>query len=186
MKKLIEQAKSGNRTALRELLMTHQQLIQSVVRRYALDKTEHDDVLQNICKKVIFSIGTYTETARFSTWLYRLAMNECMDANRAYYRRRCKYETRGMKTDLFPDVNAPDGLSDTLSAEVQDTLREVIVNLPEGMRSAIDFFYKDELSGSEAAEKLGISSQTFFVRLSAAREKIRQELFKKGVYHEKQ
>lgn len=166
--------------------MTHQQLIQSVVRRYALDKAEHEDVLQNICKKVIFSIGTYTETARFPTWLYRLAMNECMDANRSYYRRRCKNETYGVKTDLFPDLNAADGLTDTLSGEVQETLKDVIVNLPEGMRTAIEFFYKEELTGNEAAEKLGISSQAFFVRLSAAREKIRQELFKKGVYHEKQ
>lgn len=184
MKQLIEQAKNGNRNSLQELLAMHQKLIESVARRFAYEQVEQRDIVQNICVRVISSIADYKEAAQFPTWLYRIAINECMEANRRHLRLHNRYEKPTMPLELFPDPNATDGLSHTSTRETAAVLQSIIAALPEGMQKAIALFYIEEMTGAEAAEKLGITLQAFFVRLSAARARLRQELAKKGVCNE--
>lgn len=82
--------------------------------------------------------------------------------------------------DIFPDPDAPDGFSNVDRKEIAVALRHSLKVLPDGMRSAYSLFYLEQLTGCEAAEMLGITLQAFFVRLSAARARLRQELVRKG------
>lgn len=180
MEKLIEIAQHGDRKALRKLLMMHRSLIEAVVHRFAWDDLAREDVMQNICMKVAGSIGEFTAACRFSTWIYRIAVNECIDSNRRHVRDRKKYEPLQQAGEIFPDLNAADGLSSTLDKESHRAVHDAIANLPEGMRVACELYYLQQQSGEEAAEKLQISVPAFFVRLSAARVRMKKELFKRG------
>ncbi len=179
MKELIENAKNGDRKALRELLLLHRTLIESVVRRFAWDESSREDIMQNICIKVVESIGEFAGTCRFSTWIYRIAVNECIDSNRKLARYRMKFEPVGKAGEIFPDLNASDGLSSVNDKENRKTVINVVARLPEGMRMACELYYLQQHSGEEAAAKLQISVPAFFMRLSAARERLKKELSKK-------
>jgi RNA polymerase sigma-70 factor (ECF subfamily) len=180
MKELIEIAQHGDRKALRKLLMMHRALIEAVVRRFAWDYTAREDVMQNICMKVAGSIAEFNAACRFSTWIYRIAVNECIDSNRRHVRDRKKFEPLQQAGEIFPDLNAGDGLSSTLDKESRSEVLDAVAKLPEGMRMACELYYLQQKSGEEAAENLQISLPAFFVRLSAARVRLKKELLKKG------
>jgi len=179
MEKLIKKAQQGDREAMRSIMITYRQLIEAAVRKSVWNRECADDAIQNVCLKVIRSIGSFKGSCRFSTWLYRVAVNECMQMNRLSMRgRRITGEECGM--DIFPDPDAPDGFRNVDRKEIMTALSHCIKVLPDGMRSAYSLFYVEQFTGCEAAEKLGITLQAFFVRLSAARSRLRQELVKKG------
>jgi len=181
MREQIEKAKLGDRLALRELLLMHRTLIESVVRRFTWDASGMEDVMQNVCVKVVGSIGAFTGTCRFSTWIYRIAVNECTDANRRHVRHRMKFEPVERAGDVFPDLNAADGLAGTLDEENRTAVLDAVSQLPEGMRLACELYYLHQQTGEEAAATLQISVPAFFVRLGAARERLKKELSKKGL-----
>lgn len=179
MEKQIIKAQQGDREAMRSIMMAYRQLIEAVVKKFVWNRECADDVMQNVCLKVIRSIGTFKGSCRFSTWLYRVAVNECIQMNRLDMRgRRVSGIECGM--DIFPDPDAPDGFRCVDRKEVVTALGHCLKVLPDGMRSAYTLFYVEQLTGCEAAEKLGITLQAFFVRLSAARARLRQELVRKG------
>lgn len=180
MEKAIQKAKRDRRL-LRELLIEYSAFINAVVSRFLWDSDMKDDVIQNILMKVIRSIGGFKGTCTFSTWLYRIAVNECVAFNRSEMRHNLRIASRHDGVDIFPDPNAPDGLRSSIRGEQLAAIAESISRLPEGMQQAFRLFYEDGLSGAEAAERLGISEKTLFVRLSDARKRIRLELQRKGV-----
>jgi len=159
----------------------HRTLIESVIRRFTWSAENLEDVMQNVFVKTIASIGGFDGKCRFSTWLYRVAVNECVDDNRRHLRKEKRFEPVEGGMDIFPDITSTDGLSDTISAEVISLLTSLITALPEGMRAACELYYMHQQTGEEAAATLQISVPAFFVRLSAARERLKKEMVKKGV-----
>jgi DNA-directed RNA polymerase specialized sigma24 family protein len=115
--------------------------------------------------------------------VYRIAVNECVEVNRRSKSNdaRIALSERGM--DLFPDLNAKDGFHATSDREIREIIDRAVSELPEGMREAFDVFYKRQYSGAEAARLLNITEKAFYVRLSAARNRLRDELIKKGVVY---
>ena len=89
-KTLIESAQRGDRQSLRELLLEYRTLIESTVRRFVWDASGMEDVMQNVCVRVVSAIGSFSGACLFSTWLYRITVNECIDANRRHVRKKKK------------------------------------------------------------------------------------------------
>jgi RNA polymerase sigma-70 factor, ECF subfamily len=181
MDKLIKKAQQGNREAMRSILLAYRQLIEGVVMKFIWNREFSEDAIQNVCLKVIRGIGTYEGNCRLSTWLYRISVNECMQFNRL--KTRGKKMTAFVETDMdvFPDPDAPDGFTSVDRREMATVLGECMEHLPDGMRKACELYYVDQRSGSEAAGKLNITTEAFFVRLSAARARLRRELIRKGI-----
>ena len=73
--------------------------------------------MQNVFIKTIASIKNFNGTCRFSTWLYRIALNESINANRRNVRKGVRIDSGDGEMDLFPDLNASDGLSDVIGKE---------------------------------------------------------------------
>ncbi len=164
-----------------ELLLKHRGLVQAVVARFLWDRTAWEDVVQNIFTKVVGSMCEFSGRCRFSTWLYRIAVNECMEANRRHMRWARRMDGKESSVDVFADPNAPDGLTETIREEIHSAVRETISRLPDAMRRAFELFYARQYTGAEAARELDITVQAFFVRLSAARNKVKQELQSRGI-----
>lgn len=181
MEKLIQKAQQGNREAMRSILVTYRQLIEGVVMKFVWNKESSDDAIQNVCLKVIRGIGTFEGNCRLSTWLYRIAVNECMQINRQKTRGEKMTLSGEADMDIFPAPDAPDGFTSIDRSEMTTVLGDCMKQLPDGMRKACELYYVDQRSGSEAAGKLNITTEAFFVRLSAARARLRRELVRKGI-----
>ena len=181
MERLIQQAKKSNRYAIHDLLMEHRTLLMSVVHRFLWNPGEWEDVMQTICMKTAKAIGQFNGTCLFSTWVYRIAVNECMEANRRYRRTEAVTVSFPKGMDIFPSLNAPDGLRDTINNEIRNLIHKAASELPDGLREAYDLFYNRQCTGVEAAAILNISREAFFVRLSDARNRLKQKLQTSGV-----
>ena len=99
---LIERCQRGDRAAFDELVLQEQRRITGLAYRITRSREDLDDLVQDIFFLVYRKIQTFRFESRFSTWLTRIAVNECLKALR---RRR-------LRSLLFGDVPAPEDLPD--------------------------------------------------------------------------
>jgi RNA polymerase sigma-70 factor (ECF subfamily) len=177
---IIQAARNGDKKALTSLLIDHRNLIASVVCRCVYDEESRRDVVQDIVYKVIKQFNSYNGSCKFSTWLYRIAMNEAIDFNRSKLRSKKRYTTIESQSDIFQDLNAIDGLDAYTKKEISTAINETVNNLPLDQKTAFTLFYFCGYKGKDASEVLKISEENFFMKLKAARDKVRKALLAKG------
>ena len=76
---LVQRAKNGDRAALEELFVKNRVKVRATISRMLQGSNEVEDVLHNVFVKAQRSIGGFDGRSQFSTWLYRIAVNECLD-----------------------------------------------------------------------------------------------------------
>ena len=177
---LIEKARNGDRPALTRLLLEHRDLVAAVVARFVSDSEQRKDVIQNIFVKVISHISQFAGLCRFSTWLYRLSLNECNEHVRRMVRTKRQNETLVKNSAGFIALNAPDALASTSSSELRGALLEILKILPLDQKTAFSLFYFGSYTGREGAEAMSISEANFFMKLKSARDTVKQKLSAKG------
>jgi RNA polymerase sigma-70 factor (ECF subfamily) len=176
---LIEQVLAGN-TALFELLMRrYNERVYRAVRSIVRDEREVEDVMQQAYVNAFTHLRQFNGSARFSTWLTRIAMNEAL----ARVRRRGRYDSfdeESSNVELFTTLNQSDNPErQALAHELRDLLEWAIDRLPAGMR---EVFVLREVEGSstlEASECLGVSEDVVKTRLSRARAMLRRLLIER-------
>jgi RNA polymerase sigma-70 factor (ECF subfamily) len=114
-------------------------------------------------------LQAYRPDGFFSSWIYRIALNEC--------RRRM----RGRKVTVGlefapPPGNLPDPQQSMLTVERNRQLREAIDGLPEHYRLVMMLFYFEEMSIDEISRALSVSVSAIKVRLHRGREKLATKL----------
>jgi len=167
---LLAQAGAGDQRAFRTLVARHLSRVLSLARRMTGNVAEAEDVAQEAFlrawqKAAVWHAGE----ARFSTWLYRVVVNLCLD------RRRRKPTT--------PLEAAGDPLDPAPSVElrlVEDQRTRIVAvalaALPDRQRAALVLSYYEELSNAAAAEILGVSVSALESLLVRARKALRAEL----------
>jgi RNA polymerase sigma-70 factor (ECF subfamily) len=122
-----------------------------------------EDAVQETFLKLFRGIAGFRSGARFSTYLFQILHNACIDA----LRRR-----KPPELDLA-DRPAVEALSIPESHELGHTLAEAVSRLPEQMRASFLLFAVEEFSQEEAAEILGISAGAVKTHVHRARKKLR-------------
>jgi RNA polymerase sigma-70 factor (ECF subfamily) len=79
-RELVRKAVAGNEQAFRKILESHYALIYSVVRGVAGQRGEADDIVQEVFIKIFRALGDFRGDSRLSTWIYRIARNEALNA----------------------------------------------------------------------------------------------------------
>lgn len=139
------------------------------------DEALAEDAMQEIFTKIFLNLSRFGEKSKFSTWVYSITYNYCID-----------YLRRKKKQDLFSDdlENAPDLADDVPDAEILDMevkqLKEVLKQIPDGDRAILLMKYQDEMSIKEIAEILDKTESAVKMQLKRAKEKARytkQSLF---------
>jgi RNA polymerase sigma-70 factor (ECF subfamily) len=176
---LIEQVLAGN-TALFELLMRrYNERVYRAVRSIVRDEREVEDVMQQAYVNAFTHLRQFNGSARFSTWLTRIAMNEAL----ARVRRRGRYDSfdeESSNVELFTTLNQSDNPErQALAHELRDLLEWAIDRLPAGMREVFVLREVEGLSTVEAAECLGVSEDVVKTRLSRARAMLRRLLIER-------
>lgn len=170
---LVGRAAAGDAEAFEQLIDLHGRRTYRMLVRIVGDQTDAEDVLQETFLKAWRALPRFRGDARFSTWLYRIAVNE---ANRRLaresHRRALPLEDTLAEV---PDLAAgPAARAE--SAELQRLVSECIEKLPPRYRAAVVLRDIDGLTNDEAAEALGLTVRNFKSRLHRGRMGIRRML----------
>lgn len=170
---LVADFKSGDSEAFNELAGRHQERLYRMA--YRMLGTHHDalDAVQEILLRLLKSLPSFRGDAKFSTWLYRLAANTCID-----YRRRLSRRTPDLPLDLDLQIAAPNEDPDTMC---ENGFKEFLIDqglkeLPKAQRLLLVLRDREGLSNPEVADVLGIDLGTLKSRLHRARGALRRVL----------
>jgi len=141
-----------------------------VCMRYAGDRTEAEDILQESLLKIYFSIKDYLGTGSFSGWMRKIVVNTAI----TYYHRNLKHK---YYIDIEEYVSMETGVS---SFEedffTSDELFKVLHELPPGYRMVFNLYAIEGYKHKEIAEMLGIDINTSKSQYSRAKAALREKL----------
>lgn len=190
---LMLRVKRGDLPAFEELVEKYKQPVINVITRTLRDQTEAEDLAQNVFVQVYKSAHRYQVTAKFSTWLFTIARNLCLNE----IRRRSRHPADSLDTsqsdneDLparqFEDVNTFSPRENVLHGELEQKVQAALDELPEKQRTAIVLCRQDELSYEDISEVLGCSLSATKSLIHRARETLKEKLkayLRTGVWKE--
>jgi len=151
--------------------------IQRLCARMTGDLHRGEDLAQEAFTRVFSRLGDFEPSGRFSTWLWRIAINLCHDELRKRHRRRegsleapNDDDTPGGAETLASDSLSPSEVAEKL--EEAEWVRQALQRLPETQRSVVILRHYEGLKFAEIAEILGIPEGTAKSRMFAALERL--------------
>lgn len=114
----VRQARDGNRAAFRLLVEQYQGFVYATAYHLLGSQAEAEDAVQETWVKVWRNLLSYRTEVKFTTWLYRVVVNHCLDVQKtAWWRRRLPWTG---KVEVPDDPPSPDQTSDTLIEEITE------------------------------------------------------------------
>jgi RNA polymerase sigma-70 factor, ECF subfamily len=173
---LVRLAQGGSEEAFEDLVRRHQQRVLGLVGGILRRCEDVEDVAQQVFLKVYVSIKRFDQRAAFSTWLYKITVNECWD-----YLRKKKIRPLAYESDLSEEQvshldamatadRPPDGPE--VRVETRELLEQLLEKLPDQDRQLLVLKEVEGFSVQELAEILDLNVNTVKVRLFRARGRI--------------
>jgi RNA polymerase sigma-70 factor (ECF subfamily) len=178
---LMLRVKRGDEAAFAALVERYQQPVFNLIYRSLPDATEAEDLAQAVFVQVFKSAARYQPTARFSTWLFTIARNLCLNELRRRSRHPAEPLEPAESTDDHPPRQYPDRqtagpVESLLRGELERKTEEAIRDLPENQRTALLLCQQDELAYEEIAAVLGCSLAATKSLIHRARETLKARL----------
>ena len=178
---LMMRVRRDDMEAFAELVARYQRPVTALAYRYLGDETEAEDLAQEAFLRVFRSRGRYEPRAKFSTWLYRIVVNVCLNTIRARKSRPLAAAGAGGGGDngRVPEVVDADGPPPEASLErheMTEFVKEAVDALPEKQRLAILMNKYQDMSYQEIADAMGMSTMAVKSLLTRARVNIRNRL----------
>ena len=169
---LVTAAKGGDLDAFEALVRRHTGVVYAHAYRFFGEKTAAEDAVQEVFVKVYRSLGDFDGRSRFSTWLYRVTRNTCLDIVRAGKRRPIPIDPLDVVTAAPGDIAE----EVALASSVELAMRA----LPPEDRDALSAVALFGLSYDEASRALGIPAGTVKSRVFRARRALAATLSLEG------
>jgi RNA polymerase sigma-70 factor (ECF subfamily) len=165
---------AGDAAAFEELYSRHRAPLWRFVLRNLRDEAATADVFQDIWTRVIAHRERYTATAKFTTWLYRIAHNCCVDHWRRSGRAARREHPAGDDVLVsMVDRDAPTPDEDAQSDERAAALLAALRVLPDAQRTAFLMYVEGGLALPEIAAATGVGVETAKSRLRYAVSRLR-------------
>lgn len=164
---LMARIRDGDQAAYRWLVQRHLRRAYALARRLCSSDAEAEDVVQDAFLQVWIRRAQWTdEGARFTTWLYRVITNRCIDLRR---------RPQGEQLDAVaePADPSPDAVSTIHRRQVARRLKDAQAKLPPQQQAALTLFYNEGLSNADIATVLQISVSAVESLLKRARQQLR-------------
>ncbi len=181
---LIRLAKGGDQEAFGRLVIRHQDWVHNLLWRKTGDEGLAADLTQNVFLNIWQAIGRYDGRAKFTTWLYRVALNEAVSSHR---KSSAGKRGGGARLVSLDADNAPDPVGTSAQGygspdsgieadEIRDRIFEAIRSLDEESQQVVLLRELEGLSYEEIADVLEMNPGTVRSKLSRARDKLREKL----------
>lgn len=166
---LVAAWQSGDRGALDELADRHLATVRRMIHSMILDDAAADDLTQEVLLRAFRSLGSFRGRSKFTTWLYRIAMNTVHDA--LARRRRSPVDDRAELPAVAAsrDPGPGDGVE---RHEFDAAVEQALTALPPKLRAAIVLVTIQEVDPAEAARIEGCTRATIYWRLHEARRRL--------------
>jgi len=180
--RLARLARKGDQRAFAELVELYKDKIYHLAYRMLSNRHEAEDVVQETFLRVYMNLDRYDELQKFSTWIYRIGTNLCIDRLR---KRKPNFSLDAEITDaegidgyaMIPSDNeTPE--SRLLLSETQQTIRKAIDSLPVKYKSVVVLRYLHDMSLQEIGDVLDMPVTTVKTRVHRGREFLRKRLEK--------
>lgn len=164
---------SGQREALDELTERHLGTVRAMIYAMVLDNALADDLTQEVFLRVFRGLAGFNGQAKFSTWLFQVAMNTTYSF--LTRRNRSPVTFCGELPDCPQDGReSPDGAA--VKKEVNAAIRAALAELTPKLRAAIVLVALEQMDAAEAARIERCSTATMYWRLHEARKQLKKRL----------
>ena len=183
-RELVRRAQAEDQEAYEELIRRHQHRVFAVAGGILRRREDVEDIAQQVFVKAYFSLKRFDQRAAFSTWLYKITVNECWDLLRKKKVRPLVYEsdlseeqakqvmTSGEKANPGPDISE--------RLESRERVEKLLEGLDERDRMMLILKEVEGFSIEEIAEVLDLNGNTVKVRLFRARRRVVSQAKKSG------
>lgn len=179
---LMLRVRQGDTLAFAELVDKYKQPVMNLACRMLRDATEAEDLSQMVFVQVFKSAHRYKVSSKFSTWLFTIARNLCLNE----IRRRSRHpadsiEARHPEQDdqtapQFEDKTTTSPPDRLLHGELEEKIQQALAGLPENQRLAILLCRQEDLSYEDIAHVLGSSVSATKSVIHRGRETLKQKL----------
>lgn len=171
---LVRECLAGNQRAFETLVRKYEKPVYNVALRILKDPDDAMDIAQNVFVKAYEKLGSFDEKREFFSWIYRIAINESINASKRA-RRQDEYES-GVTASL-PARQADEREAEMLSEEIESAIEVLTVDY----RMVIVLRHYHDFSYQEMAEILDIPEKTVKSRLFTARQQLKDILTARGI-----
>jgi len=179
---LIDDAINGNEDAFGIIMGRYENSLYGLIFKMVRNHEETQDLVQEAFIKSYNALESFNKQYSFSTWLFKIASNNCIDHLR---KRRLKTTSidapirtdEGSITQDIPD-NSYSPERDSLRNEMFDSVNSIIEELPEKYKKVINLRHKEDKSYEEIAQALDIPIGTVKARIFRAREILKKSIIK--------
>jgi len=161
---LIQALQQGNDSALDELMQRHKEPLFRFIYRYVLNEEEARDLLQETFVRVYFKRDQYRPSAKFTTWLYHVALNLCRDHARSHAGKQDRLtESLVVRSDEGEERERDITAKSANPAEVAQTNEELLIleraiqTLPPDLKAVLILAALENRPQKECADLLGIT-----------------------------
>ncbi len=175
---LVARAQRGDRVAFGELVQQTQGRVYSLAYAFLGHPQEAEDLTQEVFMRAWRALPAFRGEARFTTWLYRIAANVCLNQQRQL-RGQAAHIGDEQRLEEAPAEQA-DPAEAVALAERNARLWQAVADLPARYRLAVALFYQQQLSYEEVATTLGLPLGTVKAQLNRARIALAATLGEEG------
>lgn len=166
----IEQVLNGNSAAYRQLVEKHQDFVYTIVKKIISSAEEAEEVAQDVFVKAYKKLPDFRGTAKFSTWLYRIAYNSSVS-----HSRKKKLEFLSTDEQLIENYSEDDLMQDIMGLSVKEQkslIHDAMSSLPQTDSLIVTLFYFHEKDLEEISEIVGMTHNNVKVKLHRIRKKL--------------
>ena len=171
--------KKGDELAFSKLFQKYYPKIVNLIYRFMFnEKKDVEDLAQEIFCRAYFGARTFSPHAKFSTWLYKIAVNRCVSHYHKIKRRRESYQDDDQETQNFENhpssINCPE--THIIQKEIHQEIQAALDKLPPDQKMAFILLESAGLSYQEIARISGTSEKAVERRIYHARQKLKELL----------
>ena len=175
-KVLVERTLRGERSAFGELVDKYQKVVYNVAYRVLGNTEDAEDVAQTVFLKVYENISTYNPRYQFFSWLYRIAVNEAVNA-----KKRLRNTVELMEDAVATSDTPHDGVE---AGDVENQIGAAMMSLSPESRAILILRHYQEFSYRDIAYIMDLTEETVKSRLYSARQRLGKILIQKGLKSE--
>ncbi len=170
----VRRSRAGDTEAFAALVKQYQQMIDALTWRMTGSLADAQDLAQETFIQAYHNLDQFEDRSKFSTWLYRIAVNKCLNWRKSMGRRSQLHEKWATESERETSIKSHG--SDAGQSAQADAIQKALLKLPAEQRAAIVLTVYEEMNHAEAARVLGCSETTISWRVFQARRKLKQWL----------